>query len=235
MESRSNSQASSTDYELMQHEQVRENKLMRGYSVRDAAPNEQSHYDSPRQPHHSRHTRWGRLSSSRRKYAGLQATRHVEADYAVPGIRQHSHGRDTNAGLNRYDGFFEGSTTDRNIEEEEEEDSRHRSLVTEREKKRGCCSNCCHVTKYIFCFSIITLALLISLGGVGLALYNMFAGDSSSTMCDTSRCRVTLTMAADAENNCTDYNTTMMTCTTETLITNMTVSIYIIYLPTPYI
>ena len=228
MDSRCSSQASSTDYELMQAQQFKENRRKKGYSIRDPEPvppypNNPPPSQQPRQPRHYRFSpnRW-RLSSSRRRYADLTGARQQEGDYAVPSVRPHAH---SNSSRNRYDGFFEGSETSDGERGEPEE----YSLPNGPKETGSGCSTCCCVTRYILCFFIVALALVISLGGTGLVLYNMLARDSSSSQyntCEAVWCPVMATMAVDTENNCTTCSEGNITCcTTEPLTTNITVSV----------
>ena len=138
----------------------------------------------------------------------------------MPRIRPDTEGR-------RYDGFFRASIA----EEEEEEGEGEGGLAETADKSIGnmtimsdmrdpCCKHCKSTLLGLF----LVLLLLISLAGLGLALYNKLTRESPSDMGTTCVpwCAVTVTRAANA-TNCS-LNTSRE-CTTELLYTNISVSL----------
>ena len=235
--SRSNS--TDSDYELMQQQlppppPTPENRLQRGYSIRE--PRQPPLYQVPRPPQPSRVSpnRWRhlhRLSPGRnRNYAGLQDLRRGQrSEYAVPRVNRETEAR-------RYDAFFRMSIAE---EEEEEEGGREEREEHDEEAEKSIgnmtivsemsepCSRHCKCLLLVF---FLLLLLLTSLGGLGLALYNKFTRESSGgtqqaimgTTCTETWCEHTVTMAVHAAN-CSMYNTSSE-CVTEPLSTNISVS-----------
>ena len=218
---------SSTDYELIQ---PRDGRLERGYSIREAKP---THLKKPPQhlPHNppqknhlsnSRQRKY-RLSVSRsRNYAELHGKRQSESEYAIPTTQAYTITRDTeDRHSHKYDAFFQGSVDESIVEDENVECSRSLTRKPQEAKSHRRCK--CGCIKSILLFVTLIITLLVALTALGLGLYGMFVGHNSSSHDAYTHtwCNVTMTRAAFAVN-CTQYS---VSCTTETLATNITVSL----------